>query len=155
MTLKRSLLLMITLATNPLVAYAEDKPVSVAEPTPTSALCMPLPDFQKFAIDEAGFVVNNFSVREVKDILSDMMQLETTYSIANRSSQAVRFSGDFVYLDAENRILAAVNASPDELRIDPSVTTVGKGKTFVNAGDSAAIKTVCVRIFGTAPDKRD
>ncbi|WP_142780723.1 hypothetical protein [Agrobacterium sp. T29] len=153
-TFKRHSSLSILLAAVPLSAGAEDAPYRASQATPSSAICMPMSEFQKFSVDEGGFTVNNFSVREVKDILSDMTQLETTYSIANRSTQTVRVSGDFVFLDNDNRILAAMSADPYEPQIDQSMTTKGRGQTFVATGTLPTVETVCLRIFGTLPDKK-
>ncbi|UXU07196.1 hypothetical protein [Agrobacterium tumefaciens] len=132
---------------------ADDTAPKATQSNPASAICMSLPAFTKFALDEAGFTANNFNVRESRDILSPMTQLETTYSIANRSSVSVRMAGDFVYLDQDNSILAALTANPSEWQVTPSMTTTGKGHTFVSEGTLSKVKTVCLRIFGTLPDE--
>ncbi|WP_395773945.1 hypothetical protein [Agrobacterium pusense] len=154
MNLKRPFILSLALTSSSLMASAEDKPISSGEPSKASAICMPLADFQKYSIDEAGFVANNFSIREVRDNLSAMTRLETTFSVANRSAEAVRLSGDFVFLDGENRILAARNAEPYEPWIASAMTTTGRGKTFVSSGTVATMKTVCLRLFGTFPEAK-
>ena len=153
MILKRALFFLFVIAWHPNVAFASDHAVAATQNTPAAAICMSLADFQKFSIDEAGFILNNFSAREVKDIQSDMMQLETTNSIANRSNQPVRLSVDFVYLDEKNSIVAALSGIAEEWRIDPAITTKGKGKTFIAAGTLEEVKTVCLRAFGTFPEK--
>lgn len=152
---KRRLLLSIVLASSPVYASVDDESKLAVQTTPGSANCMPMSEISKFNADEAGFIVNNFSVREVRDLQSDMVQLETTYSIVNRSSQAVRISADFVFLDKDNSILAALNANPEQWRIEPLMTTMGQGRTFVSPGTAGVVKTVCLRIFGTLPDKRN
>ncbi|WP_425646055.1 hypothetical protein [Agrobacterium leguminum] len=153
MILKRSYFFLFAIACHPNVVAASDTTDAATQNNPAAAICMPLTDFQKFSVDEAGFILNNFSTREVKDIQSDMMQLETTYSIANRSNQPVRLSVDFVYLDKENSIIAALSGVAEEWRIEPAMTTKGKGKTFVATGTLGEVKTVCLRAFGTFPEK--
>lgn len=145
--------LLLAVVAVPPIASADDAAIHAVQATPASAICLPMLELQKYSVDEAGFIVNNFSVREAKDTLSGMVQMETTYSIANRSSEPVRVSGDFVFLDSENRILAAMSAGPHEAWVDLATTTKGSGQTFVNAGTVATVTTVCLRLFGTFPDK--
>lgn len=132
----------------PLVA---DDKVAASASAPPAASCMSIEALKTYAADENGFILNNFSVREAKDAQSAMTQLEVAYSIANRSDQPVRMSADFVFQNEGGEILAAMTANPDAWQVDPSVTAVGRGRSFVVLGTLAHVKKACLRIFGTLP----